>query len=116
MWNALADIDTVMNAGTAGSVASLYYVPWVTVTESEASRRAQAECHLPLSAKINMRCSLTCEGRAATANFHCANVMRPRCAISEDVDERNHSVVETAGGFIENHDWSADAPLPMRWT
>ena len=37
----MADIDTVMNAGTAGSVASLYYVPWVTVTESEASRRGR---------------------------------------------------------------------------
>ena len=37
---------------------------------------------------------------------------RSRCALSEVIDERNHSVLGAAGGFIENHDWSAGTPLP----
>ena len=37
---------------------------------------------------------------------------RSRCALSEVIDERNHSVLGAASGFIENHDWSAGTPLP----
>ena len=37
----VANNDTVMNAGTAVSVALLFYVPWVTVIESEASKRGR---------------------------------------------------------------------------
>ena len=96
----LIDNNAVMNAGTAVLVSPHLYVPWRRRNEGARSS-AQAECQLPLSAKINMRWSLSCEGRAATANFHCADVMRPRCALSEVIDERNHSVVETIGGFIE---------------
>ena len=33
------DNDAVMNAGTAVLVALLFHVPWVTVMESEASKR-----------------------------------------------------------------------------
>ena len=40
-WNALADNDTVVNAGTAVSVALLFYIPWVTVMDSESSKRGR---------------------------------------------------------------------------
>ena len=86
-----------MNTGTAGSVAPLFYVPWVTVTESEASKRGRtlfSESGMPVATLGEKR-------NEATANFQCADVMRSRCEISEVIDEGNHSVLGAAGGFIE---------------
>ena len=50
-----------MNAGTAGSVAPLYYVPWVTVAESEASKRGRtlfSESGMPVATFGEKKCEV----------------------------------------------------------